>query len=289
MYLIIWLFFIYAFIGWCSEVAFSALNNGKFTNRGFLNGPVCPIYGFGVLFVLHFLEPFKENLLILFLGSIILTSALELVTGFLLEKLFNKTWWNYSNELFNIGGYICLKFSIMWGLACILVVEVIHPLILAFMDMIPDKIGFVLLLSFILAIIVDIIATVNSINKLNRKLEHIDEIALKIRSVSDDLGEKIANRTLLIKEKNEEFRYEYEEIKENTIDSFEEKFRESFTELDLRIKSRKIELDELKSKYDELLNKKIFGEKRILHAFPKMDTKKYRDVFQELKNRILNK
>ena len=111
----LWLFLIYAFLGWCTEVAFAAVTRGKFVNRGMANGPICPIYGFGVLAVLFCLQPFRGNFFLLFLGSVVVTSLLELVTGWALEKFFHDKWWDYSNEPFNIKGYICLRFSILWG------------------------------------------------------------------------------------------------------------------------------------------------------------------------------
>ena len=126
-YEVAWIFVIYAFLGWCTEVAYAALDTGKFVNRGFLNGPVCPVYGCGVLVVIVVLTPLKENFLILFAGSFLLTSIIEFITGFLLEKLFHNQWWDYSNEHFNICGYVCLKFSILWGIACTLIMDVIHP------------------------------------------------------------------------------------------------------------------------------------------------------------------
>lgn len=82
----LWLFLIYAFLGWCTEVAFAAVTRGKFVNRGMANGPICPIYGFGVLAVLFCLQPFRGNFFLLFLGSVVVTSLLELVTGWALEK-----------------------------------------------------------------------------------------------------------------------------------------------------------------------------------------------------------
>ena len=81
-----WIFLVYAFLGWCTEVAYAALELKQFVNRGFLNGPVCPIYGCGVLLVVAVLTPLKENFLILFVGSFFLTSLIEFITGFLLEK-----------------------------------------------------------------------------------------------------------------------------------------------------------------------------------------------------------
>ena len=102
-----WIFLIYGFVGWCTEVIFAAVNSGKFVNRGFLNGPICPIYGFGILAVVRLLKPFGNNILLLFVGSVLITSGLEYITGFLLEKLFHQKWWDYSDVPFNIQGYIC--------------------------------------------------------------------------------------------------------------------------------------------------------------------------------------
>ena len=81
---VILLFFIFAFLGWCTEVAFAACKNGRFVNRGFLNGPVCPIYGFGMVGVAVLLEPLKDNLLLLYLGSAVITTVIEYITGLLL-------------------------------------------------------------------------------------------------------------------------------------------------------------------------------------------------------------
>ena len=112
MYETLFLFFIYAFLGWCLEVAYHALVTGQFINRGFLNGPWCPVYGFGALAVLACLLPLRENQFLLFLGSVAVTSAIEWLTGFALEKLFHQHWWDYSDQPFNLNGYICLRFSL---------------------------------------------------------------------------------------------------------------------------------------------------------------------------------
>ena len=123
---ILWYFYIYGFLGWCSEVAFAAVAHGKFVNRGFLNGPVCPIYGFGMSLVLLVLLPFSDNIPLLFIGGALLTSAIELVGGWALKKFFHTTWWDYSDQPFNLGGYICLKFSILWGLCVVVVIRIVH-------------------------------------------------------------------------------------------------------------------------------------------------------------------
>ena len=88
MYYLILYFFVYGFLGWCTEVAFAACKERKFVNRGFLNGPICPIYGIGVGIVVQFLTPYKENLVLLYIASVVMVTALEWVTGFILEKYF---------------------------------------------------------------------------------------------------------------------------------------------------------------------------------------------------------
>ena len=101
---LVFIFFIYAFFGWVLEVIRAALHEKKFVNRGFLSGPYCPIYGFGVVSVLLLLTPLKTNLPLLFVSSIILTSTLEFAAGFILEKLFYQKWWDYSTYRFNFNG-----------------------------------------------------------------------------------------------------------------------------------------------------------------------------------------
>ena len=211
LYRLLWFFFFYAFLGWCTEVCYAATVTGKFVNRGFLNGPWCPVYGFGVVIVLTCLEPLQGNLPLLFLGSVALTSTLEWLTGFLLEKLFHQRWWDYSSEPFNLGGYICLRFSLAWGLACLFVVELLHPTVLWLIRLIPHTLGVVLLGLLMAALLVDLAATVSTIARLNRRLSQIDEMAARIREASNDLGEGLAERVLDAAERGADWREDLEE------------------------------------------------------------------------------
>ena len=211
LYLTLWIFFVYAFLGWCAEVSYAALHTGRFVNRGFLNGPVCPIYGFGMAAVLWILRPLMGNTVLLFLGSVVLTSLLEWLTGLVLEKLFHQRWWNYSGEPFNLGGYICLRFSLYWGLACLFVVELLHPTVLWLIRLIPHTLGVVLLGLLMAALLVDLAATVSTIARLNRRLYQIDEMAARIREASNDLGEGLAERVLDAAERGADWRADLEE------------------------------------------------------------------------------
>lgn len=148
MYSYFWYFFIFAFLGWCAEVAFAAVTKGRFVNRGFLNGPVCPIYGLGVVIVYLALEPIRNNFIMLFAGATLLTSALEWVTGLVLEKVFHHQWWDYSDKRFNLNGYICLQFSLLWGVACVFIMRFMIPLADIFVQLIPRILGMAILIFF---------------------------------------------------------------------------------------------------------------------------------------------
>lgn len=200
-YLFLWIFFIYSFLGWCLEVCFFALNTGKFVNRGFLNGPVCPIYGFGVVIVVLCLTPLMENTLLLFLGSVLLTSLLELGVGFALEKLFHQRWWDYTNEPFNLGGYICLRFSLVWGVGALLVVKLVHPAIAALVALVPRTAGAVLAVPVLALFVCDLVITVLGIAHMNQDIGRIDDIVRAMRAGSDILAENIGDTALAVDRK----------------------------------------------------------------------------------------
>ena len=177
LYYLFQCFFIYAFLGWCTEVAFAAFKERRFVNRGFLNGPICPVYGFGVVAVIHFLTPLRSNLLLLYLGSAILVTAIEWLTGFILEKVFHNKWWDYSNMPLNLNGYVCLLFSLIWGVFCVFIVDVFHPLIDTLLSHIPFLVGIILVCILVIAGLADLYVTASGILKLNKRLEKMQAIA----------------------------------------------------------------------------------------------------------------
>ena len=290
LYHALWVFFIYAFLGWCTEVSYAATKTGKFVNRGFLNGPWCPIYGFGVVIVLAFLEPLKYNLFLLFLGSVVLTSALEWLTGFLLEKLFAQRWWDYSNEPFNLSGYICLRFSLAWGFACLFVVKLLHPTVLLFIRLIPHLVGLVLLGILMVVMAIDLAATVSAIAKLNRRLALIDELAGRIREASNDFGEDLAERVLDAAEKGADWREDLEELsdrlaqrREELSDDLDELKDDFQARLDARKAQNRQQLQEWKDSVQALMDKESFGQKRLLKAFPSLRSLQHRAAMERLR------
>lgn len=189
--LILWWLVIYAFLGWCVEVIYATVSRGIFVNRGFLSGPYCPIYGFGALLVLWVTGPVADNLAALFAVAVLLTSALELAAGWLMEVFFKQRWWDYSDYPFNIGGYICLEFSLIWGLACVFMVKIIQPIIAKMTPQLLSQLGIIILGLVLVALLADLMATVNQMFKLKQQLLLINEIDQKMKQLADGLGEKI--------------------------------------------------------------------------------------------------
>ena len=119
-------FFFYCFFGWIFESAYVSLKSGHFVNRGFLRLPMLPLYGTGAVMMLWVSLPVKDNLLLVYLSGVVAATILEYVTGYVMERLFKVKYWDYSNQRFNLHGYICLTSSIAWGFLTILMTEVIH-------------------------------------------------------------------------------------------------------------------------------------------------------------------
>ncbi len=197
-------FFIYAVLGWCVEVIHAALKRGKFENRGFLNGCWCPIYGVGVVLVLLCLTPINVNVFVLFLSSVALTSVLELAVGFVLEKLFDTKWWDYSKEQWNIKGYVCVKYSLLWGLACVVVVDLVHPLIANLVALLPNVAAYIICGVLGAAFITDVVFTVIQLVAYKKNYKTLDKITEGLRAPSNAIGGKIAESALELTKKVQE-------------------------------------------------------------------------------------
>ncbi len=281
-----WILVLYSIIGWCGEVAFAAMKRGVFVNRGFLNGPVCPIYGFGVLIVVLCLEPFKDSLVLLFFGSMILTTLLEFFTGFVLEKFFHDKWWDYSSNPFNIKGYVCLEASIMWGIACCLVMDVVHPLVMKLINLLPYSVGKWLLPAVMLIFAVDGVLTVMEILKMPKRFKTMQELEKAITAVSDSMGENIYESVEWGKERRDAFNEKHPELAEKKNEA-SRNIQQRRTEISQKNTANKEaaakKKAELESRLAELKNKSIV-QRRITRAYPQLGKgEHYGENFRKLK------
>ncbi|MBQ8638266.1 MAG: putative ABC transporter permease [Lachnospiraceae bacterium] len=184
---LLWYFFIYSFIGWCLEVVFTVCRRKKLVNKGFLNSPLCPIYGYsGVLIAVIFGE-LTDQLFFLFLGSLVLATFTEFVTGHLLQAIFHQKWWDYSERKWNLDGYVCAEFSLFWGLFGMSVVLFLNPLIREVTGLIPELISWIIVLTLVGLTAIDLIGTVIVLLQLRKKAGRIEAINTNLQNVSSHL------------------------------------------------------------------------------------------------------
>lgn len=266
IYEALWIFMIYAFLGWCCEVIFAAVTEGRFINRGFLNGPVCPIYGFGMLMTVFFLWRLRRNIILFFLGAALLTTLLEFFTGYILERFFHTKWWDYSDKPFNIKGYVCPEFTIIWGLGACMAVGAVHPFIYMSITKLPFIPGVIMLSVFVSAFIADTVITAVNLAGLTRRLNKLLELEKGLRIISDKLGENISDKALAAKEKGGEL------IEEGRP----------------KLKEIAADYEKKKAEYRKLLESRNIVHRRILKAFPKLREGRYKAAFErfaEIKKR----
>ena len=175
-------FMLYSFLGWAMESAFVSITTKEWVNRGFINGPLCPIYGTGALLILVLLSPVQENLLLLFCGGFLVATVVEYAIAVLLEKLFHASWWDYSKKKFNIKGRVCLERSVEWGLLTVFVMRLIQPAVADFVAKIPLVLGECVGTALMIYLFADAGVTVQQILHLNEKLAHLSEAREELRA-----------------------------------------------------------------------------------------------------------
>lgn len=259
-------FFIYGFLGWILEVVFHAIVQQKLVNRGFLNGMICPIYGVGMVILVLLLNPIKASLVKLFFGAAILCSVVELITGFVLKKIFHQRWWDYSSERFNLGGYICLEFSVYWGIAGVIAIDGIHPLVVKLINLPPHWSITLMVSIFCIVLIFDIIATVISIRGLNKEITHIDEMGDMIKAVSDEITEMLYDGSKDAMMAFEKYKPEFEQKKKE------------LAELTKKAENKKKHIAQNMSR----------TQKRLIKAYPNFENLKHVQATREVKEKLFS-
>lgn len=282
IYYFVLYFFTYGFLGWCTEVAFAATKQGKFVNRGFLNGPICPIYGVGVGIVVQFLAPVKEQIVILYIASTVLVTFIEWLTGFLMDRIFHHKWWDYSEQPLNIGGYVCLIFSLVWGAACVAIVRVIHPMIDRVLGFIPFPVGIAAIVILGGVLFADLYVTASAILKLNRRLDAMQKIADELHELSDKVGVNIYENVMETMELKDEGKRKLEAAAQESRKKLEDAVSGIREWVDASTEEQKKRMSELIEKYAELKPGTKVSD-RLMKAFPKMESRHHKDILDELK------
>lgn len=160
------LFVIYSFIGWLIEVIRTLTSEKKFINRGFLIGPYCPIYGFGCISIITISSKITDKYVLMFILSVLICGILEYLTSYFMELIFKIRWWNYSNEILNINGRICVRNLIIFGFGGYIICK-INPYLLKIINIIPTNIINYLSIILFSIIIIDLITSFQIIIKFD--------------------------------------------------------------------------------------------------------------------------
>lgn len=182
------LFIIYSFMGWCLEMVVCYFASKKWVNRGFLLGPICPIYGWGCLIITILLKRYLNDPIALFVMAVVLCSILEYYTGYIMEKLFKARWWDYSDRKFNLNGRICLGNSILFGALGLLLSYVINPFIIKVLGFIPTLVFNIVAIVILVLFIIDNIVSFKVISGFTKvakiiKKDSTEEITKKVREI----------------------------------------------------------------------------------------------------------
>ena len=182
------MFFIYSFLGWNLEVIYYGVTEERFINRGFLSGPICPVYGLGFYAAVWLFAPFANNFFIIFFGMAAACTIVELIAGEILYHTFHMRWWDYSDYKLNYKGYICLRFFIYWGIAASLGIYVLHPAVLTLVNHIALPVKGFLLIVFTILLVTDIIVTIATIIGFQKKVKAFTKVSSGMKIVSDKIG-----------------------------------------------------------------------------------------------------
>lgn len=209
-------FYLYSFMGWIWECFYVSVRKRKWVNRGFLNGPVLPIYGFGAIAVLLITLPVEENIYLVYIMGMLGATLLEYITGSLMEHIFHVRYWDYSEQPWNLNGYICLGCSLGWGLFSVLLVNIVHKPVRQIIVKIPEETINILAVMITIVFAVDVVWSVNEALNLkkiileeaekSRKLQHIHKRMEEIAVLWNENMEKYRDKTAYWKKELEEER-----------------------------------------------------------------------------------
>ena len=295
LFYIFYVFVVYSFIGWIYESTLLSIQKKCFVNRGFLNGPMIPIYGCGATLAYLLFWENRNKLAFVFFAGIIIATVLEYITSLVMELLFHTRWWDYSHYKFNLHGRICLMVSMFWGVLSLLMLHVFHPVIHFLITSIPrgsgEFVGIIIIILFFADITVTTIYTVKfdhllaKVHKLRQEvLEYV--ATTKIYGTGEELKERVANLRLAgvfaeIRGTIDVKLHRQKEKVFSTSSSMRVKeLTESSNDIELKIKG-------FMERYQSLKTRKIHI--RLLKAFPTMKVGKREIALKDLRDKILKK
>lgn len=294
-----WLFVFYAycFWGWCFESTVVSVQQRRFVNRGFLRGPMLPIYGFGATILLHVSLPLYGRPVELFLASMVAATVFEYVVGVLMETLFKVKYWDYSTHRFQFQGRICLQSSLCWGFLGLILARAIHPPVEAIVVWLPFWALIVVDVLLSAAFISDVAVSVRTALDLARVLEELDKLREQGAELREQLSETALVQLTKLSYRVDEARGEWSEKMDEAREQITERVDEAREQLTERVGGARgqlsdakeqilARLDEVQRRFDERAEALGRTRKSLLRGNPTARSARYDAVLQRLKKHM---
>ncbi len=252
---LLFLYFIfYSFCGWLWETCYCSIKERHYVPRGFLYGPVCPIYGVGFLLMVLFFAPFKDNLVVFYFVAVIVMTAWEYFVGWFLETTTHIKYWDYSDRRFNIKGRVCLEVSLFWGVMSYVAVFLIHPPVARLFARMPDWLQYTACGACLSLLLVDTVTTIRKLALVTKAMDRLqtagDELRLQMALARADLGDNLE----IV---GEELRARLDDVRENLSPANAQR------------------LDRLMADYDQLLERAERMSRRFRNRYRHMTSRRY--------------
>ena len=261
-------FFIYSFAGWIWESCYVSARKRRWVNRGFMHGPMLPIYGSGALVILVSTIGVRDNSALIFLMGMCGATVLEYVTGAVMERLFHVRYWDYSRQKLNLNGYICLSSSLCWGAFSVLLVRVVHVPIETAVLRIPLIAADIIAFCLTVAATVDFTQSFNEAMDMKRILMQLEESREQIAKMQENLKAAAQERIDEYRKRSEEVLDDYRKRSEEALDDYRKRseammgnYRERADELLAEYRSFSAELRQDYRKQKDALVRKASAEK----------------------------
>ena len=272
-------FFAYCFLGWCFESAVVSTQQRRWVNRGFLHGPMLPIYGFGATLLLHISLPLGSRPVALFFAGMIAATAFEYAVGAAMERIFRVKYWDYSDHRFQFRGLICLQSSVCWGVMGLILTRVIHRPVDAVVSFLPTAAAAAAALVLGVLFAADVWYSVRAALDLARLLEELDELRAQGEQLRRELSETALVQLTRLSSRVDEARGELSEKLEDAREGLSDRVGDAREQIHAR-------LDVLQQRFEAHAAALDRRRKRLLRGNPSARSARYDDVLQRLKRHL---
>lgn len=294
-------FYIYCVFGWVFESTYVSLKSKKFVNRGFMKGPMIPIYGEGAIMMVIATYPVRGNIPLEFFMGMVGATLLEFVVGAIMEYVFKVKYWDYSNQPFNLKGYICLSSTICWGVLSVLLAEFIHIPIEHFVLSLNENVLIGVVSSLSVLFVADAVTSAKEawdlrilLVALTKAKEEIAVLQHQLEVKKDQIAEQLTDKKEVLVEQLTDYK---EEIASQLVDKKEELFEDfqatkdyiiqSLKKGNLVIKdveSLKKKIEEERKRYQTMVEKLSLPNVPILRRNPGATSKKFYEALESVKD-----